>query len=358
MDKARQSGHVTDALIERGLPHTDGGVDCPDPSLLAGLHEGGLEPDETKQWMTHLAGCRRCQATLGALARAEEAARPDPALAGDWWRALRRLLRWPVLAPLVTGAVVVVAVWVLPDTGGDRSTTPAASRTDVAADSAVTTADALSGRLSSESGEPLLAETRSGLGGGNEESGTPNQAPPRQLATQAPAAARAAVRLDPVGARPEDSVAAMASPDVDTLASVDTLAVAGDAASPFVAQGAVAPAGAVLVPSPEAAIQWRAGVDGTVARTDDGGLNWRVQLAIPERVVAGTAPAASIAWLVGEEGLVLRTVDGERWTRIPPPEDTSLVAVDAADGLRATVTTTDQRQFQTDDAGTTWTPVR
>ncbi len=319
MDKTRQRGHVTDALIERGLPHTDGGVDCPDPSLLAGLHEGGLEPDETKQWMTHLAGCRRCQATLGALARAEEEARPDPALAGDWRRALRRLLRWPVLAPLATGAVVVVAVWVLPDTGGDRSAPPAASRTDVAADSAVTTADALSARLSSESGEPLLEETRSGLGGRNEESD---------------------------------------SPEVDTPASVDTLAVARDAASPFVAQGAVAPAGAVLVQSPETAIQWRAGVDGTVARTDDGGLNWRVQLAIPERVVAGTAPAASIAWLVGEKGLVLRTIDGERWTRIPPPEDTSLVAVDAADGLRATVTTTDQRQFQTDDAGTTWTPVR
>jgi len=79
VDETTRPDQITDALISKGLIRADGGVGCPDPSLLAGIHEGRLEPDETERWMTHLAECERCQATLGALARAEEDAQPSPA---------------------------------------------------------------------------------------------------------------------------------------------------------------------------------------------------------------------------------------------------------------------------------------
>ena len=196
---------ITDALIRKALIRADGGVGCPDPSLLAGIHEGSLEPDETERWMTHLAACQRCQVTLGALARAEEDTQPSPEVAPSWWRKQReRALRWPVRAPLA-------ALFIVP----------------------------------------------------------------------------------------------------------------------------------VMLRSSQDAIQWRAESNDDIERTDDGGLNWCVQLTVPERAVAGAAPSDDVAWMVGEQGLVLRTLDGEQRSRLNPPTD-------------ATVTTADGRQFRTVDAGTEW----
>ena len=60
VDETTRPDQITDALISKGLIRADGGVGCPDPSLLAGIHEGRLEPDETERWRTHLAECQRC----------------------------------------------------------------------------------------------------------------------------------------------------------------------------------------------------------------------------------------------------------------------------------------------------------
>jgi len=60
VDETTRPDQVTDALISKALIRADGGVGCPDPSLLAGIHEGRLEPDETERWRTHLAECQRC----------------------------------------------------------------------------------------------------------------------------------------------------------------------------------------------------------------------------------------------------------------------------------------------------------
>jgi hypothetical protein len=318
-----------------------------------------VEPDETERWMPHLAGCRRCQATLGALARAEKEARPDRPLLPNSWTQIRRLLHWPVLAPLAAGAVVVLAVWVIsPGTTRDRGQAPATSRADVAAEPAALATGEVTGELASESSAQPLAETRLGLPRGDESGGLAERPPERQPARQTPAVAIPAVRLDPADARAEESRAAIAPPTrVERLSSVETVALATNDTPPLVAQETLTPTGTVILPSPQDTLQWRAG-SGTIARTDNGGLSWRVQLAVPEQVVAGAAPSASVAWLVGEGGLVLRTVDGEQWTRLPPPAIVSLIAVDATDGFRATVTTEDERRFRTEDAGTTWTLLR
>lgn len=340
---------MTGALIARGLPHTDDGANCPDPSLLACLHEGSAAADETERWMTHLAGCRRCQATLGALARAEHGARPDHRPAPHRWMQIRRLLRWPVLAPLAAGAVVVLAVWV--STPG-TSPAPFASRAEIAADATGATSE-LPGPVAGEPAEQPLAESRLDLARLDEAEDAAEPEAEPQRARRPPAA-----RLDRMDVPPEEPSAAIApSANVGTVAAVSAVADPSVDTPPLVAQEAAALSDAVLVPSPRATLQWRAR-SGTIARTDDGGLNWRTQLTVPERVVAGAAPSVSVAWLVGERGIVMRTIDGEQWTRLPPPAPVSLIAVDASDGLRATVTTEDGRQFRTDDAGTTWVLVQ
>lgn len=67
----------------------------------------------------------------------------------------------------------------------------------------------------------------------------------------------------------------------------------------------------VMLRSPEDAIQWRAKRNGDIERTDDGGQSCRVQLTVPERVIAG---AATLVAVEAADGRQFRTVDpGTEW---------------------------------------------
>jgi hypothetical protein len=46
------------------------------------------------------------------------------------------------------------------------------------------------------------------------------------------------------------------------------------------------------------------------------------------------------------------------WEAVVSPEATDLIAIRALTATSAIVTTADNRQFRTDDAGRTWTPIR
>jgi photosystem II stability/assembly factor-like uncharacterized protein len=48
------------------------------------------------------------------------------------------------------------------------------------------------------------------------------------------------------------------------------------------------------------------------------------------------------------------TTDGLRFSRVPSPDRTDFLSVQATDGRRATVVTIDGRTFRTDDQGATW----
>lgn len=356
MNETNRPDQVTDALITRGLIRPDGAGSCPDPSLLAGIHEGNLEPDETERWLTHLADCERCQATLGALARADETARRSPAEAASWWRVQSaRALRWPVRAPLAAAALIVMAVWVIDPGSTPDGSSSAARGTDTIAEQVVT--------------EPAVAATSQPL---PETSGPPTResvSPPTEETedrlAQASAAAETAdagpTAIQAVNLRraetPEDVLGAASRARSNSPPVAENTPRRGARARPTADQQGALFIVPVLLRSPQDAIQWRAGPSGDIERTDDGGRSWRVQLTVSERVVAGDAPSAAVAWMVGEQGLVLRTLDGEQWSRLSLPTDATLVAVEAADGRRATVTTADGLQFRTVDAGSEWTPL-
>ena len=78
--------------------------------------------------------------------------------------------------------------------------------------------------------------------------------------------------------------------------------------------------------------------------------------AVPAQMRAGAAPDARVCWMVGAGGVVLRTTDGATWTRVAFPAADDLVAVQASDASRATVTTAAGLRFATGDGGATWAP--
>ena len=71
-------------------------------------------------------------------------------------------------------------------------------------------------------------------------------------------------------------------------------------------------------------------------------------------LVAGSSPSPSVCWLVGRTGSIYVTTDGLRFVRVPFPDRTDFVSIQATDGRRATVVTIDGRTMRTDDQGATW----
>lgn len=292
MDETNRSDQVTDALITKGLLRADGGKSCPDPALLAGIHEGNLEPDETERWITHVADCQRCQAPLGALARADEAARPSPAVASRrrerWREQSARSLWWPVRPPLAAAALIVLAVWVVdPDSTPDGRPSPLATGADAIGEPTVAEpAVAATNQAPPERGRAPARESVSPLADEAE----------NRLATETGAGPPAIQALNrPAVAPPETVLEAASGASFDSPASAEAAPRRGASARRAAAPQAALFVGPVLLRSPQDAIQWRAESTGAIARTDDGGLRWRVQLTVPERVVASTAPSAAVA---------------------------------------------------------------
>jgi len=102
-------------------------------------------------------------------------------------------------------------------------------------------------------------------------------------------------------------------------------------------------------------IRWRVVGAGQVERTTNGGARWEAA-KLPESatLIAGSSPSPSICWLVGRTGSIYVTTDGLRFVRVPFPDRTDFVSIQATDGRRATVVTIDGRTMRTDDQGATW----
>ena len=119
----------------------------------------------------------------------------------------------------------------------------------------------------------------------------------------------------------------------------------------------------VQINSPSGKIVWRAGNGGFIQRSADGGRTWSAQ-ARPLRQdwLTGVAVSDTVCWIVGRNGAIALTTDGSHWKTIAPPvmaADSSgklpdWSGVTASDAKTATITSSDQRHFATQDAGKSW----
>jgi hypothetical protein len=373
-----------DRAIERMLRRSGStagpeSASCLDAETLAAWGDGGLSPAQAASVEQHVSDCSRCTALLAMLVRTTPVV---PAAAESAWRKWR--LPW--LVPIATAATAV-ALWVAiprnqqtvaPATESTVATqapaplpqqeaTPlsAAEEKRVASPAPPSTAGDVDRRSTTakresradRANEPVDERTRTEI-----ETFAPAvpQAAPReadQKTANFEAAAGAAVPAAPAAAPPATAspgAAASAAPAPPaTRRAEGRLAQTADQNAAF---ARTVPQ--LQVVSPDPAKRWRVVGPGRVERSINGGAQWEPAI-LPESatLTAGMSPAPSVCWLVGRTGAIYVTSDGLRFIRIPFPERTDFVSIQATDDRHATVITIDGRTFRTDDQGVTWVRV-
>ena len=373
---------------------------CIDAETLAAWADGGLSKSDTAAVETHLADCERCTAMLATFVRST----PDAPAVESLWK--RWHLRW--LVPVATAATVA-ALWVLvprPEspqmTIGRAPTTESQGAADSAANATKPTAPAETkeqeapAALARSNATDTLAKreevqqaARPQVAGPltDEQRADADQAPQRLQAGQvnesiavAPPPAREADRAEaksadaqterfsppipsanagPVPAAPAPTTAPAAEASARRAPAAVPPPAALGAASSAQARAASSPArdraAIVVIASPDPMIRWRVVGAGQVERSTNGGARWE-PASMPESatLTGGSSPSPSVCWLVGRTGSIYVTTDGLRFVRVPFPDRTDFVSIQATDGRRATVVTIDGRTMRTEDQGANW----
>jgi hypothetical protein len=288
--------------------------------VVAAYCERSLASEELSRWEAHVAGCRRCQELLAAMARVEPAVAPADAPA--WWS---RAFDWRWLVP-ATAAATAFTIWIAVRPG----TTPA------------------------DAPAPTVVERR--------DSPAPPPAAPRpdpSSALQAPVPEKSQEQFaKEAEAKPAESAQAMREA-TDRRATKDALApqlnTLANRAEAVTADTAMRRQAGVEVVAPGAQVHWRAGPGGQIERSQDSGATWEAQNAgTSQELLAGAAPSDSVCWLVGRSGTIVRTTDGRAWSRLESPVSADIVSVAATSAANATITTADGQRFLTRDGGKTW----
>jgi putative zinc finger protein len=297
-------------------------VNCLDAETLAAWMDGGLSGAALDDVQSHVAGCARCQALVGAMGRTRVAVPPTQSeRAPRWW------LAWAV--PL-TAAATAAAIWIA-----------VPRQTNVAPPASTPRAE-----QKQEATAPAAPPSSAAP--------SPNEIAAPKAAPQLQGRARPAET--PPSARRE-AANEVAQPKLDTLSET---ASAPPAAPPAASSPAIAPPATA---SPSAAAARRGGIAGqiqartmaAVAANSFCGNGWPPPPAEAGReITAGSAPSADVCWMAGRGGTVLRSTDHQTWQRANFPEPVDLSAINSTDARMATVVTIDGRTFTTSDGGATW----
>ena len=125
----------------------------------------------------------------------------------------------------------------------------------------------------------------------------------------------------------------------------------------------VAKIGEIQIQAPSGNVLWRAGKGGRIQRSQDAGRTWILQAGAPQQDwLAGAATSDTVCWLVGRNGAIARTTDGEHWVQIASPAVASgasgqfpdWTGVTASSALTATITSSGNQRYTTDNGGQTW----
>jgi hypothetical protein len=296
--------HAFDKLLERtARPREQSGAPtgCLDAEMLAAWTDGELTPADRAVAEAHAAGCDRCLAMLGAMARIT----PVPSTAENprWFA-----IRW--LVPFGAAAVAVIALLVVQRTPDESVPLAPQAATDAVQDRASSLDE-----VKEQERKPLQARS------GSESLRKDSAVPPATSSTPA---------------------AAAALPEGDTTARFELRRETEKTAA--------------IILSPQSSTKWRI-AGPSVQRSSDGGITWQAQATgTTVTLLAGSSPAPTVCWIVGRSGTVLLSTDGATWRRLTFPEPPiDLVAVSAADEMTATVTTANGSIYRTVDAGQTWT---
>jgi hypothetical protein len=143
------------------------------------------------------------------------------------------------------------------------------------------------------------------------------------------------------------SAPASSTAQTSTAPTVDAAQTQGRADAAF---SAFAP----LLLRSRANVMWR--ISGSVIeQSTSGGAVWTTEFRASNMVSAGVVAADDTVWLVGAGGLVLRRPATGGWRVVPAPVMDNLVSVSDAGATSVTVRAANGRQYQTRDAGVTWT---
>src|SRR5262245_28546793 len=272
--------------------------------------DGGLSGTALEGVQSHVAGCARCQALVGAMGRTRAAVpAPQPERNPRWW------LAWAVPAAAAATAVVIwitvphqtnVAVIPSPapalqkEEASPQSTLPAPAQAESAAPAAAPATPARQTRAKADAAPPAA---------------TPQAA--NDALQQAPASLNEAVSVRSAAAPP-------------TVERRDEGERQGAAARQLQARAAFA--------------------------TNLCGPMWPAPPSeVAAQVTAGSSPSTAVCWIVGRAGTVLRSTDQRTWQRLTFPLTVDLTSVSATDAQSASVVTADGRTFSTADGGVTWT---
>ena len=285
-------------------------MNCLDAETLAAWFDGGLSGAALEDVRSHVAGCARCQALVGALGRTRAAVpAAQPERASRWW------LAWAVPA---AAAATAVALWVAVPRPTNDAVTPSSTVS-----------------LQKQEAQPQTPPPAASAAAPAEPAAPPARAATPALQDRARNAAEAQT-----GATREFKSDAAQQPPGNVVESVPIApAASAERREDTARQDAVA-----------GQLQERI----TVTNTSCGPMWPAPPSDIAAQITGGSAPSNVVCWIVGRGGTVFRSTDRQTWQRINFPVPVDLSNVNATDSRSATVVTVDGRTFSTADGGVTW----
>jgi hypothetical protein len=346
-----------DRILEQALKHelsaagTPPAGACLDAETLGAWVDGGLDAAAMAATEVHVAGCARCQALAGTMAKST----PTLGTSGTTGtQGTFSLWRW-WLAPIAAGVTAVTLWMVIPEQPPPSAVAPPVAEVMTPSRDANAEQPSFAPQTAPDTGSIAGADRRRSVPVDTLAAGArADQQQEKAKEEERKEVAAVQERVGLADSRP----APAAMPPPAPASPPPPAAVALESAAVGALQKSARQANAFIeIATLDPSLGWRIAGD-RIERSGDGGRTWigRRQNA-GDRLAAGSAPSSSVAWFVGAAGLVLLTTDsGATFSDVSLAEPLDLASVAAIDARNASIYSVVGRRFRTDDGGRTWRP--